>query len=220
VPAPPDVALPEPYTWAGPPVSVWGGRPPRCPGRSLHPGTANHTTCVRAIGSEVAAAAGGTMPLSEHEQRLLEQMERALSAEDPRLASAMRGSAAARRRHRTMLTSVAGFVLGLALLMAGVVDARLVLVSVAGFVLMLVCAVAAVNGWRSRGPDLFVIDPQVPGGRRVGAASRQRGGRPTQGRPAGASRPDHAERPRRPATGSFMDRMEGRWKRRRQDRGL
>ena len=31
------------------------------------------------------------MPLSEHEQRLLEQMERALYAEDPKFASALRG---------------------------------------------------------------------------------------------------------------------------------
>ena len=32
------------------------------------------------------------MPLSEHEQRLLEQMERALYAEDPKFATALRGS--------------------------------------------------------------------------------------------------------------------------------
>jgi len=161
------------------------------------------------------------VPLSEHEQRLLEQMERALSAEDPRLASALRGSAAARRRHRTMVGSVAGFVLGLVMLMAGVINARFLVVSVAGFVLMLVCAVAAVNGWRSRGPELFVVDPHVPGGRRVGATSRQRDGRQTTGRPTGASRPERAERPRRPAsTGTFVERMEERWRRRRQDRGL
>ena len=32
------------------------------------------------------------MPLSEHEQRLLEQMERQLYADDPKLASTLRGS--------------------------------------------------------------------------------------------------------------------------------
>ena len=32
------------------------------------------------------------VPLSENEQRLLEQMERALYAEDPKFASAMRGA--------------------------------------------------------------------------------------------------------------------------------
>ena len=39
------------------------------------------------------------MPLSEHEQRLLEQMERALYAEDPKLASTLRG-ADLRAHHR------------------------------------------------------------------------------------------------------------------------
>ena len=34
------------------------------------------------------------MPLSEHEQRLLEQMERALYAEDPKFASSLRSSGA------------------------------------------------------------------------------------------------------------------------------
>ena len=41
------------------------------------------------------------MPLSEEELRLLEQMERALVADDPKLASTMRGTtlrASARRR--------------------------------------------------------------------------------------------------------------------------
>ena len=32
------------------------------------------------------------MPLSEHEQRLLEQMERALYAEDPKFASTLRSA--------------------------------------------------------------------------------------------------------------------------------
>ena len=32
------------------------------------------------------------MPLSEHEQRLLEQMERALYAEDPKFASSLRSA--------------------------------------------------------------------------------------------------------------------------------
>ncbi len=160
------------------------------------------------------------MPLSEHEQRLLEQMERALSAEDPRLASALRGSASARRRRRTMALSVSGFVIGLILLMAGVVFPGLVPVSIIGFVLMLVCVVTAVNGWRVRGPNLFVVDPGVPGARRVGATSRQRGGRPVPGR-AGASRSERPDRPHRPApSGSFMDRVEERWRRRRSDRGF
>lgn len=167
------------------------------------------------------------MPLSEHEQRLLEQMERALSAEDPKLDSALRGAATARRRHRTLALSVSGFVVGLVLLMAGVVFPGLVPVSILGFVVMLVCVVTAVNGWRVHGAQLFVVDPTGPAARRVGATSRQRGARPAPGRTGstrGSDRPrggDRPERPRRPAgAGSFMDRVEERWRRRRSDRGF
>ncbi len=160
------------------------------------------------------------MPLSEHEQRLLEQMERALSAEDPKLASALRGSASARRRHRSLALSLSGFAVGIVLLMVGVIFPGLVPVSIVGFVVMLVCVVTAVNGWRVRTPELFVVDPTVPGARRVGATSRQRGARPAPGR-AGAPRSERPDRPRRPApSGSFMDRVEERWRRRRSERGL
>ena len=37
------------------------------------------------------------MALSEHEQRLLEQIERALYAEDPKFASTVRGGCASQR---------------------------------------------------------------------------------------------------------------------------
>ena len=63
------------------------------------------------------------MPLSEHEQRLLEQMERALYAEDPKLASALRGSDLRMHYRRRALLAGVGFVLGIALLMAGVATA-------------------------------------------------------------------------------------------------
>ena len=41
------------------------------------------------------------MPLSEEEQRLLEQMEEALAAEDPKFVSALRGSST-RSRHKRL----------------------------------------------------------------------------------------------------------------------
>lgn len=79
---------------------------------------------------------GGTVPLSEEELRLLEQMERALSAEDPKFASALRGTALrrAQRRHAVL----AGIVLagGVALLMTGVIS-RMWIVGVVGFLVML-----------------------------------------------------------------------------------
>ena len=38
------------------------------------------------------------MPLSDHEQRMLDQIESALYAEDPKFASSVRGEGCARRR--------------------------------------------------------------------------------------------------------------------------
>ena len=46
------------------------------------------------------------MPLSEHEQRLLEQMERALYAEDPKFASSLRSSGPRPGIRRSAVTGV------------------------------------------------------------------------------------------------------------------
>ncbi|MEZ0093759.1 DUF3040 domain-containing protein [Streptacidiphilus sp. EB129] len=106
------------------------------------------------------------MPLSEHEQRLLEQMERALYAEDPKFATALEGTGLRARTRRTVYLAAAGFVVGVALLMGGMVT-KLWWVGVAGFVVMLGCAVVAVNGWR-HAPRLGIADP------RTGAPMRRR----------------------------------------------
>ncbi|MER5541970.1 DUF3040 domain-containing protein [Streptomyces sp. NPDC001118] len=103
------------------------------------------------------------MPLSEHEQRMLEQMERALYAEDPKFASALEGSGLRTYTRRRVYQAVAGFLVGIALLMAGMV-AQLIWVSVVGFLVMLGCAVLAVTGWR-KGPK--------PGEQPAGAVRRQ-----------------------------------------------
>ncbi|MEU9409175.1 DUF3040 domain-containing protein [Streptomyces sp. NPDC048281] len=87
------------------------------------------------------------MPLSEHEQRMLEQMERALYAEDPKFATALEGSGLRTYTRRRVYQSVAGFLVGIALLIAGMVVQQ-VWVSVVGFLVMLGCAVLAVTGWR------------------------------------------------------------------------
>ncbi len=87
------------------------------------------------------------MPLSEHEQRMLEQMERALYAEDPKFATALEGSGLRTYTRRRVYQAVAGFLVGIALLMAGMV-AQQIWVSVVGFLVMLSCAVLAVTGWR------------------------------------------------------------------------
>ncbi|GEK02954.1 DUF3040 domain-containing protein [Streptomyces sp. NPDC003388] len=103
------------------------------------------------------------MPLSEHEQRMLEQMERALYAEDPKFASALEGSGLRTYTRRRVYQAVVGFLVGIALLMAGMV-AQQIWVSVVGFLVMLGCAVLAVTGWR-KAPK--------PGERPAGAPRRQ-----------------------------------------------
>lgn len=96
------------------------------------------------------------MPLSEHEQRLLDEIEQALYAEDPKFASSVR-SARPRNRARTMLAlSVVGVLLGLAVVMIGLTE-KLILLGVVGFVLMVgscVAAASALRGPRQNGSSL------------------------------------------------------------------
>ena len=76
------------------------------------------------------------MPLSEHEQRLLEQMERALYAEDPKFATSMRSARSGTGDRRRIAIGVVALLVGLGLLIAGVA-AKLVIVGVLGFLAML-----------------------------------------------------------------------------------
>lgn len=75
------------------------------------------------------------MPLSEHEQRLLEQMERALYAEDPKFASSLRSSGPRPGIRRSAATGVLVALAGVAALVAGAATS-LVPLGVLGFVLM------------------------------------------------------------------------------------
>jgi len=59
------------------------------------------------------------VPLSEHEQHLLEQMERALYAEDPKFASSLRGRDPRSNFRRRVLLAGTAFVVGVVLLMLG-----------------------------------------------------------------------------------------------------
>ncbi|MFC5993380.1 DUF3040 domain-containing protein [Pseudonocardia hispaniensis] len=90
------------------------------------------------------------MPLSEHEQRLLEQIERALYAEDPKFASTVRGGRLRKPTRRRRAQGLAVFILGLVLLVVGVAVPALWLasvpvLSVVGFLMMLAGAVLAVT---------------------------------------------------------------------------
>jgi len=135
------------------------------------------------------------VPLSEHEQRLLEQMERALYAEDPKFASSLRGKDPRSHYRRRVLFAGVGFVLGVVLLMTGLV-AQQIVVSILGFVAMLGCAFLAVTSYRaSTSTPLGVVE---------GGTVRSPKTSPGRSRPSG---------------GGFMHRMEERWNRRRDENG-
>ncbi|HTZ45202.1 MAG TPA: DUF3040 domain-containing protein [Jatrophihabitans sp.] len=87
------------------------------------------------------------MPLSEHEQRLLDEIEQALYAEDPKFASSVR-SARPRSRVRMMLAaSAVGVLVGLAVVIVGLAT-NLIAVGVLGFVLIVGCCVVAATALR------------------------------------------------------------------------
>jgi hypothetical protein len=139
------------------------------------------------------------VPLSEEELRLLEQMERALVAEDPKLASTMRGTTL--RRHARRRAFIAGgvFVAGVVVLMTGAIMSQ-TLVGIAGFVIMLGSAYVALTSWRGQS----TVDEEQAAGLHEpftlieGGRSKKRGGRDR-------SRQHH----------SMMERFEERWRRRR-----
>jgi hypothetical protein len=60
------------------------------------------------------------MPLSEHEQRILADIEARLRADDPRFANTVGTSTVSRHLRNRMKLDVVAFVLGFALLFAGI----------------------------------------------------------------------------------------------------
>jgi hypothetical protein len=143
---------------------------------------------------------GGAVPLSEHEQRQLEQIEQALYADYPKLAQAVRARDPKVHYKRRAVYAAIGFLLGVGLLLAGVVS-KVIFVGVGGFVVMLACAMWALTSWRHMG-----------GGATGRAAGLSRGPGGARGQRRGrASRKDR--RGRAGGTG-FMERLEERWRRR------
>lgn len=107
------------------------------------------------------------MPLSEHEQRLLDQIERALYAEDPKFASSVRGARLRRPSRRRRLQGIALFVLGVALLVLGVIlplkPGGVPVVSLLGFLVMFLGALLTLSAIR-RGGDGEESAPDGEGG--------------------------------------------------------
>lgn len=140
------------------------------------------------------------MPLSDHEQRLLEQMEQALYAEDPRFASVLQGDDLRLRYRRRLVLAVLGFVAGILLLLAGLVLRQLaddlavgfILVSVVGFVVMLVSVLVGVSAYKRNPSDADGAFPPPSSVTPISAGRRKRG---------------------------LMERVEERWQRRRDEFG-
>ncbi|MEY3734017.1 MAG: hypothetical protein RL347_1376 [Actinomycetota bacterium] len=133
------------------------------------------------------------MPLSEHEQRLLEQMERALYAEDPKFATSLRSASAGKASRGRAALGVLVLLAGVTLLMLGAI-LPLIAMGVAGFVVMVIGATLTYMGLRG-GPAA----PAAEGDAAAGAAPTAAPGRaPKQ-------------------SSGFMNRLEDRWRKRRDE---
>lgn len=115
------------------------------------------------------------MPLSEHEQRLLDQIERELYAEDPKFASTVRGKRMRRPARRRRIQGIALFVVGVALLVVGVVVpelrvAQIPVVSIVGFLVMFSGVLLAVSAIRR---DDTEEEPEAEGAAAGGGSGKK-----------------------------------------------
>ncbi len=133
------------------------------------------------------------MPLSEHEQRQLEQIEQALYAEHPRFAKAVRAADPRVHYKRRVVYAVVLFVIGVALLPVGV--STYIAISVVGFVIMLAsCYWAAMSYRRMNGLATGKVQLKERG---AGRKAKLRGRR---------------------SAGGLGGRLDERWRRRQQGR--
>lgn len=128
------------------------------------------------------------MPLSEHEQRMLEQLEQALAAEDPKFASSMEGSRRGGPTRLRWIVGVVGVLLGLGLVLVGINTTMWV--GAAGFAVMVAAAA-------------FALTPP-----RRGKLAVVRGD--------GTTGPASSGRKQKSGSG-FMDKLDDRWDRRGRD---
>lgn len=133
------------------------------------------------------------MPLSDHEQRLLDQMERALYAEDPKFVSSMAAVPHRLRQRRRLLLGALVLLIGVGLVVLGVAS-QLVWLGAIGFVVMVAGGAYAVTPARQ---TLEAVD---------GSAQRTTGSTKRRfGRTKGTS------------SDGFMQRLEERWDKRRHE---
>jgi Protein of unknown function (DUF3040) len=135
------------------------------------------------------------VPLSEHEQRQLEQIEQALRDDDPRFADTVHATDPRVHYKRRVIGAALGFLIGAGLLVAGAVI-TVTLIEVAGFMVMLACSVWAVTSYRRM---TGIVTGRVP----------------AKGRRSGRERPAATDRRTGKQAGSgLMARLEERWRRR------
>jgi hypothetical protein len=134
---------------------------------------------------------GGVVPLSEHEQRQLEQIEQALYREDRALVRRVRSTDPRVHYRRRVAEALVGLALGAAMIAAGIV-LPVIGLAVAGFVLMLLCSIWVLNSWRQMAAVALGATPGQPSGRRRSKRSKR-------------GTPGHA---------SFGERLDERWRRR------
>ncbi|MET0766229.1 MAG: DUF3040 domain-containing protein [Aeromicrobium sp.] len=128
------------------------------------------------------------MPLSDEEARLLHQLEQSLAAEDPDFASTLRGSKFMAHNRRVAVIAALGFIAGLVVMFTGAVS-KMTWVGVLGFLVMVGTAFLFSQAWR----------------RGIGGRDGENGA------PSGGPGRQSRQKP----SGSFVDRMEERWQRRR-----
>ena len=115
------------------------------------------------------------MPLSEHEQRILAEIERRLLEEDPKFAHQV-GSSFRAHLGRRLKLAVAGFVVGLVVVISSTFFEN-VAIGVAGFVMMLACVFLFVRTMRRRATvERPVAGPAPPAGPAPGGQRRRQGG--------------------------------------------
>ncbi|MGY1813191.1 DUF3040 domain-containing protein [Blastococcus sp. SYSU D00820] len=112
------------------------------------------------------------MPLSEHEQRLLEQIERALVDDDPKFASTVRTGDRRVKARRKLQIGALLVIVGLVLLVGGPVTHQFILGAL-GFLVMFAGAALGVLNYRSA-TGAVEGGAQAPAG---GAGGRGAGGR-------------------------------------------
>jgi len=120
------------------------------------------------------------VPLSEHEQRLLEQIERALVDDDPKFASSVRTGDRRLKARRKLQLGIALVVVGLAVMVVGGAVAQNFLIGALGSLVMFGGAALAVLNYKTatgaveagNGPAAARGTGTGRGGRR-GRAARQ-----------------------------------------------